>query len=251
MASFAIIIINKKESKLIFARSFVQFTKRQLEELTVEFCKNVTQCSDLTLIEGTQCRFIFRLIEGLYIVYLSKLNSNPVTDSEVLKLVYRIICEICDEVPNEDKIKLNALDIAMALDEIVYMGLRQGYSYGGVMLNYKMIRITDEEFQKKIIANEEKERLLMIQRMKDLEKIEDEKSRQIGNKEPSFKKESNAFEHKIHLSDKFDIVKIEKPNVFKTPSGKVILVSTKEKTIKENELKQSMSLSKRHFKEIE
>lgn len=251
MASLSIIIINQKESKLIFAKSFVQFTKRQLQELTVEFCKAVTHCNDLTLIEGEKCKFIFRLIDNLYIVYLSKLKSNPVSDSEILRLVYRIICEICEEAPNEEKIRSNAIEIAMALDEIVYMGLRQGCSYGGVMLNYKMIRITDEEFQKKVIENEEKERTLMIQRMKDIEKKEDEILRQKENKQSNYKKASNLIEHKIHLSENFDIVKIEKPNVFKTPSGKVIIVSTKEKKINENEMKQSMNLPKRTFKEID
>ena len=75
-------------------------------------------------------------------------------------------------------------------------------------------------------------------------RMEKKKMEKMERKEEKNEKKQIKIEHKIHLNEKFEFVQLEKPNVFKTPSGKVVLLSSKVKTIEENKLIQGMTLTK-------
>ena len=71
-----------------------------------------------------------------------------------------------------------------------------------------------------------------MRQIDEFEKIERKKEEEENKNNNNEKKNyinNSVITHKIHLNEKFEFVQIERPKVFKTPSGKVVLLSNIEK----------------------
>ena len=109
-----------------------------------------------------------------------------------------------------------------------------------------MIRIDKDEKKKIIEMKLNKQKNNMIKQFNEMEKLEklNDKSNffseiniDLNNKinennhNINKERESNMMHDCIRLNYNFDIVKVEKPIVFKTPSGKVVLLAEQKKAI--------------------
>ena len=228
--------------RLLFSRQNPPYylsplSKREIENHMVYFIRHFNKNSQLSLIESSTNRYLYLPLNAnsIYIVILTSINSNIVCDMKILKLSHRVVVDICKEV-NEKSIIEKGIDIVMGLDEIVFNGLQYAKNIYDVITNVKMIKIDIKEIKEIQRKQREKERAAMIKQMEEMEKME--------RKEEKNEKKQIKIEHKIHLNEKFEFVQLEKPNVFKTPSGKVVLLSSKVKTIEENKLIKGMTLTK-------
>ena len=112
-----------------------------------------------------------------------------------------------------------------------------------------MIRVDKEEIKSKIAQKKDKQKKVMIKQYEEMEKMENMHKRDknetninldFDNNNLNLKKnnESKQNENKINmihqnikLNYKFEMVKINKPIVFKTPSEKVVLLAERKKAV--------------------
>ena len=117
------LVICTKRAKIIFARQFVEMTRIQLEEYIVQFSRNIDSFKEITQFESESVRYIFIPIEESFLILITSNNSNVIEDSNILKLVYRLLQDICGVITTESILD-NAFEIMMGLDDIVTLGYR-------------------------------------------------------------------------------------------------------------------------------
>ena len=117
------LVICTKRAKIIFARQFVEMTRIQLEEYIVQFSRNIDSFKEITQFESESVRYIFIPIEEFFLILITSNNSNVIEDSNILKLVYRLLQDICGVITTESILD-NAFEIMMGLDDIVTLGYR-------------------------------------------------------------------------------------------------------------------------------
>ena len=97
-----------------------------------------------------------------------------------------------------------------------------------------MIRVDKEDIKKNIEIKLNKQKNNMIKQfdeMEKLEKINNINNDDNDNENNKKNNEQNIMHGNIRLNYKFDFVQVAKPIVFKTPSGKVVLLAEQKKFI--------------------
>ena len=184
----------------------------------------------------------------MILLLISKLknNNNIIIEQETLKICYRLIQQRIGADLDESSIKKEGINLAIDLEEVVQSGLVQNLNFGKINSNINMIRVDKEEKKKKIENELNKQKNNMIKQFSEMEKLEklnnvnnnfDEINIHLNSDKKDIKpnlnkeKEKNIIHDSIRLNYKFDIVKVEKPIVFKTPSGKVVLLAEQKKAV--------------------
>ena len=246
------LIITNNVGKIIFARQFVSlFSKTDLFHQTTLFIKNYSINSQLKYLDIPPYRYSYQILNDKFILFLiSKLktNNNVLLEQETLKICHRLIQQRIGLDIDESSIKSEAINLAIDLEEVVQSGLVQNLNFGEINTNINMIRVDKEEKKKKYEMELNKQKNNMIKQFSEMEKLEKLKNNNNNwdeidinlninikenrniNKERE-NKEKNMLHDCIRLNYKFDIVKIEKPIVFKTPSGKVVLLAEQKKPV--------------------
>ena len=244
------LIICNNVGKIIFARQFIPlFSKTDLFHQSTIFIKNYSPNSDLKYLDIPPYRYSYQLLnEKLILLLISKLknNNNIIIEQETLKICYRLIQQRIGTDLNEFSIKKEGINLAIDLEEIVQNGLVQNLNFGEINSKINMIRIDKDEKKKIIEMKLNKQKNNMIKQFNEMEKLEklNDKSNFFSeinidlnhkisenNHNLNKEKESNMMHDCIRLNYNFDIVKVEKPIVFKTPSGKVVLLAEQKKAI--------------------
>ena len=246
------LIICNNVGNIIFARQFIPlFSKKDLFHHSSIFIKNYSINSELKYLDIPPFRYSYQLLnEKLVLILISKLknNNNIIIEQETLKNCYRLIQQRIGVDLDETSIKREGINLAIDLDEVVQSGLVQNLNFGKINSNINMIRVDKEEKKKKIEKELNKQKSNMIKQFNEMEKLEklnnannnfDEINIHLNNNIKDIKpnlniikeKESSIIHDSIRLNYKFDIVKVEKPIVFKTPSGKVVLLAEQKKFI--------------------
>ena len=244
------LIICNNVGNIIFARQFIPlFSKKDLFHHSSIFIKNYSTNSELKYLDIPPFRYSYQLLnEKLVLILISKLqnNNNIIIEQETLKNCYRLIQQRIGTDLNEFSIKKEGINLAIDLEEIVQNGLVQNLNFGGINTNINMIRIDKDEKKKIIEMKLNKQKNNMIKQFNEMEKLEklNDKSNffseiniDLNNKinennhNINKERESNMMHDCIRLNYNFDIVKVEKPIVFKTPSGKVVLLAEQKKAI--------------------
>ena len=244
------LIICNNVGNIIFARQFIPlFSKKDLFHHSSIFIKNYSINSELKYLDIPPFRYSYQLLnEKLVLILISKLknNNNIIIEQETLKNCYRLIQQRIGTDLNELSIKKEGINLAIDLEEIVQNGLVQNLNFGGINTNINMIRIDKDEKKKIIEMKLNKQKNNMIKQFNEMEKLEklNDKSNffseiniDLNNKinennhNINKERESNMMHDCIRLNYNFDIVKVEKPIVFKTPSGKVVLLAEQKKAI--------------------
>ena len=244
------LIICNNVGKIIFARQFIPlFSKTDLFHQSTIFIKNYSPNSDLKYLDIPPYRYSYQLLnEKLVLLLISKLknNNNIIIEQETLKICYRLIQQRIGADLDESSIKKEGINLAIDLEEVVQSGLVQNLNFGKINSNINMIRVDKEEKKKKIENELNKQKNNMIKQFSEMEKLEklnnvnnnfDEINIHLNSDKKDIKpnlnkeKEKNIIHDSIRLNYKFDIVKVEKPIVFKTPSGKVVLLAEQKKAV--------------------
>lgn len=89
------IVICNKNAKILLARQFLKMNHLELNELVVQFTRNIESCKESTHIESDTDLYVFIPIDTLYLVIISSKNTNIVESIEIIKLVFRLIQDIC------------------------------------------------------------------------------------------------------------------------------------------------------------
>jgi len=147
MAALSVVVCNKN-ARIIFARQFFNITRMDLEEYIVQFSRGVDSCKEITHFESDKVRYIFIPIDSLYLILITTKNSNIIEDTEILKLIYRLIQDLCGTV-NSESIVENAFEIMLGVDDIVTLGYRNSVNLGQVKQYLQMESIEEKEFKRK------------------------------------------------------------------------------------------------------
>ena len=257
------LIICNNVGKIIFARQFIPlFSKTDLFHQSTIFIKNYSPNSDLKYLDIPPYRYSYQLLnEKLVLLLISKLknNNNIIIEQETLKICYRLIQQRIGADLDESSIKKEGINLAIDLEEVVQSGLVQNLNFGKINSNINMIRVDKEEKKKKIENELNKQKNNMIKQFSEMEKLEklnnvnnnfDEINIHLNSDKKDIKpnlnkeKEKSIIHDSIRLNYKFDIVKVEKPIVFKTPSGKVVLLAEQKKAVDKRKDKNIILLKK-------
>ena len=244
------LIICNNVGKIIFARQFIPlFSKTDLFHQSTIFIKNYSPNSDLKYLDIPPYRYSYQLLnEKLILLLISKLkiNNNILIEQETLKICYRLVQQRIGADLDESSIKKEGINLAIDLEEVVQSGLVQNLNFGKINSNINMIRVDKEEKKKKIENELNKQKNNMIKQFSEMEKLEklnnvnnnfDEINIHLNSDKKDIKpnlnkeKEKSIIHDSIRLNYNFDIVKVEKPIVFKTPSGKVVLLAEQKKAV--------------------
>jgi hypothetical protein len=128
-------------SKTLLSRQYVELSRLQIEGLLSAFTKLVdgprsSVKADHTYLETDSVRYVYQPMEsGLYLVLVTTKGSNIIENLETLRLLSKLLQEICHSKPaasstqsaitNEDTVLGNAFDIVFAFDEAISFGYRE------------------------------------------------------------------------------------------------------------------------------
>jgi hypothetical protein len=89
--------ICNKNGKLLVSRQFDQpFTRTQVEDIYLSFPKLIHPNQQHTYVQSDKYTFLYIPIdELLFLVLVSSKNSNVIEDQETIKLLYRILGQVC------------------------------------------------------------------------------------------------------------------------------------------------------------
>ena len=173
MAALSVVICNKN-ARIIFARQFFSITRMDLEEYIVQFSRGVDSCKEITHFESEKVRYIFIPIESLYLILITTKNSNIIEDTEILKLIYRLIQDICGTIDSESIVS-NGFEIMLGIDDIVSLGYRNSVNLGQIKQYLQMESIEEQEFKRKKREQEEKVKRELAEKGREFDKQRREK----------------------------------------------------------------------------
>jgi hypothetical protein len=136
------------KSQTLVARQYMEVSRLQIEGLLSAFSKLIDSSNreggsgsspgrpDHTFVETDSVRFVYQPMEsGLFLVLTTTKNSNMIENLETLRLLSKLMQEICHKNPassstqsaitNEDTVIKNAFDIVFAFDEAISFGYRE------------------------------------------------------------------------------------------------------------------------------
>jgi hypothetical protein len=172
------IAICSKNGKVILARQFQKMTRLELEEHIVHFSRNIEHCKESTHIETEKSRYIFLPLENLFIVLIANKSSNIIEDMEVLKLVYRLLQDVCQGGISETSIAQNSYDIVLGIDDIVSLGYRESISLTQIQQCLKMDSQEEKAFLQLQRQRENEAKENFKKKMKEYEKSKKDKNYQ-------------------------------------------------------------------------
>ena len=216
MAALSVVICNKN-SRIIFARQFFNITRMDLEEYIVQFSRGVDSCKEITHFESDKVRYIFIPIESLYLILITTKNSNIIEDTEILKMVFRLIQDLCDNINSESIVK-NAFEIMLGIDDIVNLGYRNSVNLGQIKQYLQMESLEEQEFKRKKREQEEKVKRELAEKGREFDKQRREKkfnSDAISSSSFNFQDDNNNNEKENESSENKELVigkKKEKKN---------------------------------------
>ena len=195
MAALSVVICNKN-ARILFARQFFNITRMDLEEYIVQFSRGVDSCKEITHFESDKVRYIFIPIESLYLILITTKSSNIIEDTEILKLIYRLIQDSCGQINSESIVK-NAFEIMLGIDDIVTLGFRNSVTLGQIKQYLQMESIEEQEFKRKKREQEEKVKKELAEKGREFDKQRREKkfnSDAISSYSFNFQEDNNNIE---------------------------------------------------------
>ena len=203
MAALSVVLCNKN-ARIIFARQFFNITRMDLEEYIVQFSRGVDSCKEITHFESDKVRYIFIPIESLYLILITTKNSNIIEDTEILKLIYRLIQDLCGQINSESIVK-NAFEIMLGIDDIVTLGYRNSVTLGQIKQYLQMESIEEQEYKRKKKEQEEKVQKELAEKGREFDKQRREKkfnSDAISSSTFNFQEDNKVIEKETSNENK-------------------------------------------------
>ena len=192
MAALSVVVCNRN-ARIIFARQFFNITRMDLEEYVVQFSRGVDSCKEITHFESDKVRYIFIPIESIYLILITTKNSNIIEDTEILKIIYRLIQDLCGTI-NTESIERNAFEIMLGIDDIVSLGYRNSVNLGQIKQYLQMESIEEQEYKRKKREQEEKVQKELAEKGREFDRQRREKkfnSNAISSSSFNFQDDNN------------------------------------------------------------
>ena len=179
MAALSVVICDKR-AKIIFARQFFNISRMDLEEYIIQFSRGVDSCKEITHFESDKVRYIFIPIDTFYLILITTKNSNIIEDTEILKLIYRLIQDLCNSI-NQESIVENAFEIMLGIDDIVSLGYRNSVNLGQIKQYLQMESAEEKEYKRKKEEQELAVQKALEEKGREFDRQRREKERQQYN----------------------------------------------------------------------
>lgn len=127
-----------KNGKILLARQFQPISKLSLEESVKNFPKSISPNQQHTFIETSALRYIYLPLESLYLLLLTNKNSNIIEDLETIRLLHKIVIELCPSGLSEENIMKNSFEIIFCFDDVVSYGYRESVTVSQVLNSLEM-----------------------------------------------------------------------------------------------------------------
>lgn len=103
--------------------------KSRVEGLLALLPKLIKPDQQHNFVETEEVRLVYQPMDSFYLVLITNLGSNVVSDVETVKLLARIIPEYC-AIREQADLEQASLELMLAFDEIISMGQREEISIG-------------------------------------------------------------------------------------------------------------------------
>ncbi|KAH9082263.1 hypothetical protein EDB83DRAFT_2337339 [Lactarius deliciosus] len=113
-----------KGGKAVISRQFRDMSRTRIDALLASFPKLIPANTQHTSVETAEVRYVYQLLEDLYIVLITNKASNILQDIETLHLFARVVSDMCRSA-DQREIAKNSFELLGAFDEIVSMGYRE------------------------------------------------------------------------------------------------------------------------------
>jgi len=131
--------ICNKAGKILVARQYTNISRLTLEEYVRNFPKSISASQQHTFVENEYIRYIYLPLETtMYLVLITNKNSNIIEDLETIRLVHKVIMDICTFGVSESTIQKNAFDILLAFDDVISFGFRESVTLNQVQNSLTM-----------------------------------------------------------------------------------------------------------------
>ena len=237
MAALSVVICDKS-AKIIFARQFFNISRMDLEEYIIQFSRGVDSCKEITHFESDKVRYIFIPIDTFYLILITTKNSNMIEDTEILKLIYRLIQDLCNSI-NQESIVENAFEIMLGIDDIVSLGYRNSVNLGQIKQYLQMESAEEKEYKRKKEEQELAVQKALEEKGREFDRQRREKkfnSNAISSASFAFKEENNEKENDdsnenkaLNISSKKPEEKKEEENVEENEEEEKKIVKPKKK----------------------
>ncbi|KAL4435366.1 hypothetical protein ABPG74_022849 [Tetrahymena malaccensis] len=134
-----------KSGDILIARQYQNITKHQLEENMRNFPKLITSDQQHTFVETEYVRYVYLPLDNMYLVLLTKKNSNIIEDQETIRLLHKIVQDLCPSGVSEQNVLKRDFDILLCFDDVISFGLRESVSLSQVQSALEM-ESADEKF---------------------------------------------------------------------------------------------------------
>ena len=237
MAALSVVICDRS-AKIIFARQFFNISRMDLEEYIIQFSRGVDSCKEITHFESDKVRYLFIPIDTFYLILITTKNSNIIEDTEILKLIYRLIQDLCNSI-NQESIIENAFEIMLGIDDIVSLGYRNSVNLGQIKQYLQMESAEEKEFKRKKEEQELAVQKALEEKGREFDRQRREKkfnSNAISSASFAFKEENNEKENNesnenktLNISNKKTEEKKEEDNVEENEEEEKKIVKPKKK----------------------
>ena len=147
----------------------------ELEEHIVQFSRNIDSYKEITHFESDKVRFIFIPIDSYFLILITSKNSNIIEDTEILKLIYRLIQDLCQGQINYDSIIENSYEIMLGIDDIACLGYRNGINIIQIKQYLQMESLEEKEFKRKKLEQERRVQRELYEKSKEFDRLKREK----------------------------------------------------------------------------
>ena len=114
-----------KNGKILLARQFQPISKLNLEENIKNFPKSISPNQQHTYVETNNLRYIYLPLENLYLLLMTNKNSNIIEDLETIRLLHKLVIELCPTGLTEEIIMKNSFEIMLSIDDVISFGYRE------------------------------------------------------------------------------------------------------------------------------
>lgn len=128
-----------KAGKILVARQYTNISRLTLEEYIRNFPKSISANQQHTFVEHDNIRYIYLPLETtMYLVLITNRNSNIIEDLETIRLVHKVVLDICTYGVSEPTIQKNSFEILLAFDDVISFGYRESVTLNQVQNSLTM-----------------------------------------------------------------------------------------------------------------
>ena len=157
---------------MLIARHFGDISKSKVEDCVKNLPKLINAEQQHTFVEHNMFRLIYMPFSAMYLIGISEKSSNIIEDIEILRQLHSINLQILSDGQDEKNVCENAIDIILAIDDIITNGNRNSISQN-LVLSALSMESNNEKMHNLVMKNREEQAKEMAYEY--LNKLKDDK----------------------------------------------------------------------------